>query len=338
MKSGGFPVRRRRSACAAVFLSVLFLAGVASAEKVRFILNWVPDGQQAAWFAGRELGYYKEKGLELEIITGSGSAKSVQAVGGKAAEFGLADMGEIIKGRAEGVPIKAVAIFLDKDLNVIYTLADSGIKNPKDLEGRTVGAPVWSSLRTVFPMLAKVNKVDMAKVKWVAMPPAAMAPSMYAGKVDSIATFTSVDHNMVEGAEKIGKKIHRIIFADWGVNTYSLALNTLDERIKGNPDQVRRFVHASVKSMAWAAKNSDKAVGILLKHYPQATHKSERLKWDTAHDSMLTETTLVNGLGFMTEEKMKFTRDAILGGLGKDLSSVGVKDLFTNEFLPQSPR
>ena len=143
----------------------------------------------------------------------------------------------------------------------------------------------------------------MAKVKWVAMPPSAMAPSMYAGKVDSIATFTSVDHNIVEGAEKIGKKIHRLVFSDWGMNLYSLALNTLDTRIQSNPDQVRRFIHASLKSLAWTSKNPGEAVDILLKHNPQSKKRSEMLKWQTANNSMLTETTIQYGLGYMTEKK-----------------------------------
>ena len=334
MKTGGIPLRRRFLTLLAVSLFTFSLAGIASAEGVRFILNWVPDGQQAAWFAAKDMGFYKAQGLDVTIISGSGSAKSVKAVAGKAAEYGIADMGEIIKGRAKGIPIKAVAVFLARALNVIYSLTDTGIQKPKDLEGRTIGAPVWSSLRTVFPLLAKVNKVDASKVKWVAMPPSAMAPSMYAGKVDSIATFTSVDHNIVDGAAKIGKKINRIIFADWGVNVYSLALDTLDERIKNNPCQVRRFVNASIRGLAWTAKNPDKAINILLKYYPQGTHKSERLKWNTAQNSMLTETTIQYGLGYMNEAKMKFTRDAILSGLGSK-KKIPVKDLYTNAFLPR---
>ena len=319
----------------AISLVTVLWTGSAYAEGVRFILNWVPDGQQAAWFAGREKGFYKEQGLDLTVISGSGSAKAIKAVGGKAAEFGLADMGEIIKGRARNIPIQAIGVLLAKDLNVIYTLTDSGIMKPKDLEGRTIGAPVWSSLRTVFPLFAKTNKVDTSKVKWVAMPPSAMAPSMYSGKVDSIATFTSVEHNLVDGAAKVGKKLHRLVFSEWGVNLYSLALNTLDERIKNNPGQVRRFVHASIKSLAWTAKNPDEAVRILLKSYPQATAKSERLKWNSAFNSMITETTLQHGLGYMTEAKVKYTRDAIMSGLGKNPCAVPVKDLYTNRFLPK---
>ena len=105
-----------------------------------------------------------------------------------------------------------------------------------------------------------------------------------------------------------------------------------------------RFVHRSkpwrlftivLKSLAWTAKNPDEAVGILLKSYPQATAKSERLKWNSAYDAMLTVTTLQHGLGYMSEAKVKYTRDAILSGLGKNPCAVAVKDLYTNEFLPK---
>ena len=335
MRKFGSPFKPFSLYLLGISLVTVLWTGSASAEGVRYILNWVPDGQQAAWYAGREKGFYKEQGLDLTVIAGSGSAKAVKAVGGKAAEFGLADMGEIIKGRARNIPVRAISILLAKAMNVIYVLKDSGIKKPTDLEGRTIGGPVWSSLRTVFPLFAKVNKIDASKVKWISMPPSAMAPSMYSGKVDSIATFTSNEHNIERGARAAGKKLHRFVFSEWGVNLYSLALNTLDERIKNNPSQVRRFVHASIKSLAWTAKNPKEAIKILLKSYPQATEKSEGIKWISAFNSMITETTLQHGLGYMTKAKIKFTRDAIMSGLGKDPSAVAVNDLYTNQFLPK---
>ncbi len=187
----------------------------------------------------------------------------------------------------------------------------------------------------MFPLLAKINKIDMAKVKWVNMHPSALAPSLYTGKVDSIAQYQTVERSIAAGARKAGTKIHTIKFRDWGVSLYSSALLTLDERIKNNAGQVRRFVHESIRGMAWAAKNPDKAVDIVVgKYYPQGKRELERIKWGYFVNSMLTETTLQHGLGYMTEEKVKFTRDAILGGLRKDPSKVPVKDLFTNRFLP----
>ncbi|MFQ5912552.1 MAG: ABC transporter substrate-binding protein [Nitrospinota bacterium] len=337
MKKGSFLPLRRSIILLAVFALSMGAFGRASAESVKFMLNWVPDGQQSAWFSAKEKGFYKKAGLDVTLMRGFGSAKTVKAVAGKAAEFGLADAGEIIKGRAKDIAVRAIGVFYAKDLNVIYTLQGSGIQTPKDLEGRTIGAPVWSSLRTVFPLLAKVNKVNAAKVKWVSMPPSGMRPSLLAGKVDSIATFTASDRILVEEANKLGKKIGRIIFADWGVNLYSLVLTALDERIQNNPDQVRRFVHASIQGMAWAAKHPDQAVRILRKVYPQGTHESELFKWKLAMNSMLTEGTMTHGIGYINPGKMKFTRDAILGGLGIS-KEVPVGDLYTNRFLPKGAK
>ena len=89
--------------------------------------------------------------------------------------------------------------------------------------------------------------------------------------------------------------------------------------------------------MAWTSKHPGVAVDILFKRNPQSTKQSEMLKRQTANNSMLTETTILYGLGCMTEKKMKFTRNAILSGLGKNPCAVAVKDLYnTNQFLPTS--
>lgn len=78
-----------------------------------------------------------------------------------------------------------------------------------------------------------------------------------------------------------------------------------------------RRKRASTRKMAWTSKHPGVAVDILFKHNPQSTKQSEMLKRQTANNSMLTETTILYGLGCMTEKKMKFTRNAILSGLGK---------------------
>ncbi len=106
MRNRGLFIRNQFITLLVSTLLVVFFAGTVSAEPIRLMLNWVADSEHAGWFAGLEKGFYKEQGLDLTIIPGAGSAKAVKAVAAKTAEYGEADMGEIIKGRSQGIPVR----------------------------------------------------------------------------------------------------------------------------------------------------------------------------------------------------------------------------------------
>jgi NitT/TauT family transport system substrate-binding protein len=63
---------------------------------------------------------------------------------------------------------------------------DTGIKGPKDLEGKSVGVPAGDAQRVLWPALARANSVDMDKVRLINIKPGAKAQSLGAKKVDAV--------------------------------------------------------------------------------------------------------------------------------------------------------
>ncbi|MEE8110840.1 MAG: ABC transporter substrate-binding protein, partial [bacterium] len=57
------------------------LATAWAAEKITFSLGWVPNGRDAAFFTAKGEGFYREAGLDVNIIRGYGGADVVQKVG-----------------------------------------------------------------------------------------------------------------------------------------------------------------------------------------------------------------------------------------------------------------
>ena len=56
--------------------------------------------------------------------------------------------------------------------------------------------------------------------------------------------------------------------------------------------------------------------------------------WDVGLDLALTPLTQKHGLGYISEEKMTFTRDTVTTHLKLPVK-VSVKDLYTDSFLPK---
>src|ERR1700747_1368899 len=77
----------------------------AAAEKIDFILNWVPGGDHAPYYYAKKMGWYAQKGIDLNLEPGKGSALAVQKVGAGVNPLGLADMGNALVARGKGADV-----------------------------------------------------------------------------------------------------------------------------------------------------------------------------------------------------------------------------------------
>src|SRR5918994_3481758 len=146
--------------------ALLATAGSASAqEKFTFALNWFAVGDHAAYWVALDKGYYKAKGLDVELQNSKGSGDSIAKVDTNRADVGLADAVVVIPRVAQGAKIKIVGAVFDLTPLNIWTRKDTGIAKPKDLEGKTLAAPPGDSQRQLFPAFARVNGLDASKVK-----------------------------------------------------------------------------------------------------------------------------------------------------------------------------
>ena len=59
--------------------------------EVTFRMNWKFTGPHAVYLLGKELGFYEEEGIDLQVMEGSGSVTTGQLIGNKSDDFGLAD-------------------------------------------------------------------------------------------------------------------------------------------------------------------------------------------------------------------------------------------------------
>ncbi|MEK9725904.1 MAG: ABC transporter substrate-binding protein, partial [Rhodospirillaceae bacterium] len=65
-----------KSAVAALAVTVVQAGPAAAAEKVNFVLNWVPGGDHAPVYWAKEQGWYDKVGIDLVIENGTGSGAS----------------------------------------------------------------------------------------------------------------------------------------------------------------------------------------------------------------------------------------------------------------------
>ena len=318
---------------ALVLVLVVAAAAPAAAQapqKVVFALNWFAVGDHAAYWVALEKGYYKEKGLDVELQNSKGSGDSIAKVDTGRADVGLADASVVVPRVAQGAKIKVVgAVFDNTPLN-IWTRKDTGISKPKDLEGKTLAAPPGDSQRQLFPAFAKINGVDESKVRWVNIEPAAKFVALSEKRADAVPDYTT---GQPFWEKAVGKD--NLVMMPWhrfGFDTYSMSIFASEKTMNERPKVLRDFLEASYRGWRDVMENPRAALEIFKKRVPEIDLALIEPNMMLGLDLMRTDRFAQNGIGWMDRSKMCRTVELINTYMDVP-RKVGCDEVFTNSFL-----
>ena len=142
-------------------------ASPARAEtKIRFSLDWIPGTVHAPFFIALYKGYYKTEGLDVPIDRGKGSAELVRQLASGVYDMGYPDISVVTdfnsKNPDKGFPVLMMGY--EQAPAAIVFLKSSGIKEPKQLEGKKLGSAANDATFKLFPIFAQHTGIDASKV------------------------------------------------------------------------------------------------------------------------------------------------------------------------------
>src|SRR5437660_1864159 len=241
-------------------------------DAVSLRLNWYFGGLHVPFYYGKEKGFYQAEGIDLTINEGRGSANTVQVVAAGSDTFGLADSSSVIATAAKGAEIKSVMSLLNSTGFSVVSLASAGIKTPKDLEGKKLAVSPGDPLGQLFRALAASNNLDMSKIRFVQVDPAAKVVAVLEKRVDALLGGADDQFFLIKYK---GETPAALRYADHGANIVGMTILTRDSTIKDKADLVRRFVRATVRSWEGAKKDPEAAVDATMKVKPDLNRASQ---------------------------------------------------------------
>ncbi|MCB2031661.1 MAG: ABC transporter substrate-binding protein, partial [Rhodoferax sp.] len=182
-----------------------------------------------------------------------------------------ADSSSLITTASKGAEVKSVMSLLNSTGFSVVSLASTGIRTPKDLEGKSFAVSPGDPLGQLFRALAAHNKLDMNKIRFVQVDPAAKVVSVLEKKVDALLGGADDQYFLIKYK---GQEPAALRYADHGANIVGMTILTTTSTIKNKPDLVRRFVKASVRSWEEAKKNPNAAVDAAMKVKPDLNRQS----------------------------------------------------------------
>lgn len=297
-------------------------------EKVVVTLDWYPNTNHTGLYVAKEKGYYKEEGLDVEIIQpGENSADQLVASG--KADFGVSSAEGITQARATDLPLVSIAAVIQHNTSAFASLPEAGIKSPKDFEGKRYGG--WGSPTEEATIKALMEKYGADSTKWTNI---TLGQTDFFSSIGKQADFEWIYYGWdgVE-AERRGIKINTIFLRDLDpdLDNYTPILVTNEDHIKNKPDLVKRFMAATAKGYEFAISNPDEAAESLLKNAPELNQ--DLVKRSQAY---LAKEYQSDAPQWGIQKKEVWERYANWL-MDKNLlpKRIDVDQLFTNDFLPK---
>jgi NitT/TauT family transport system substrate-binding protein len=311
-------------------VSLLAATAAQAQDKVTFRLNWLLYGFHTPFYLGLERGYYKDEGIDLTIGEGQGSVRAVQTVGAKGDMFGLADGGSVAAGASKGAPVKAVMAVTNSSPYSLAVRADSGIKTLKDVEGKTIATAPGEAGLQLLPGLFARNGVDMDKVKILRVEGAGKMVAVAEKRADGL--MAGLDNQSLT-LPKEGVPLIDFAYSKYGTNTVGLTIFTHTDLIKDNPDLVRRFVKATVRSFEAAKKEREASIKAGQKVKPDLETSLSLAQLKVGFGLMKTDATANLPTGHFAQKDWDDTLELMKKYMALE-TTIKSSDLFTNEFLP----
>ncbi len=228
-------------------------------QKVKLQLQWKHQFEFAGIYAAIEKGYYKEVGLEVELVEFSDSIDITQEVVKGNAEYALS-YSSIIAEYMNGAPIVMLANFFKQSPLVL--VAQKEIKTPKDLKNKKImGLSNNIHNLTLFSML---NKFDIKSEEIIHIKNKFSIDDFVNKKVDAMSVFTT---NELYQLDKKGVEYNIFDPVVYGSKYYDVNLFTSEKELLSHPDRVKKMRAASIKGWEYALNNQSEIVELILRKY-----------------------------------------------------------------------
>jgi NitT/TauT family transport system substrate-binding protein len=136
----------------------ILAASAASAQTpLNFALDWRFEGPAAPYFVAIDKGHFAEAGLDVTIEAGDGSVNTIPKIATGAFPIGFGDFNTVVRflDQNPGAPVTAVMMIYDKPAFAIVGRKSLGVSEPKDLEGKVLGAPAAGRSLGAVPDLCR---------------------------------------------------------------------------------------------------------------------------------------------------------------------------------------
>jgi len=256
-------------------------AGGGDLTPINLQLQWVTQSQFAGYFAAVDQGFYEDEGLDVTILEGAVDIVPQQVVASGQAQFGLAWVPKALVSNEEGAGLINIGQVFQRSGTLEVSWADSGITEPGDWAGKTVGT--WG-FGNEFELTAAISRFGVTDVNLIQQP---FDMSLLLNReVDASQAMTYNEYAQVleavnpdTGALYLPSDLNVIDFNDVGTAMLQDAIWVGSDWLADNEATAEAFLRATFRGWIFCRDNFDACVDIVLANGPAlgASHQAWQL-------------------------------------------------------------
>jgi NitT/TauT family transport system substrate-binding protein len=292
--------------------------------RVTVQLSWFHQAEFTGFYAAEQLGYFAEEGLQVSFVEGGPEVDFIAPVVNGTAQFGVAQPADLILARADGKPVRSIAVIYRRSPIVFFSHADLGITRPQDFVGKKIRSAITLD-QTLRAMMARVGiQPDQYEVVYLPGDVSLFASRevpVWAGFINVIAL----------DVQRAGYELNIIYPDDYGIHFYGDVLITTDDLIANDPDLAQRFARAVLRGWTYAVENPETIGEFVQKYNAEAEVALENAR-------MIASLPLVN----TGEDHIGWMKPEVWAGMEQTLREQGVltnpvevEKLYTLQFLEE---
>lgn len=299
---------------------------------VKVSLTWLHNAQFAGMYIAQDLGYYKNLGIDTQLIEFSENKNQMEMLSQGQVDFAIINSSELLKAIDKGYNVKAIAVIYDTSPYSLVSLANKNISSPSDFVGKTLGAKGGNEEASIlYDILLNEFNVNQSKIRF-SYPnfDTSEVDDLVSGTVDVIDVYRT-DQLYLFDQQQV--KYNLIKPESVGYQSYGDVLVTTSKLINDNPQLVANFVKATIDGWEYALDHQLEAVNVTMKYVSNQYKDQKYQEYILAQSEPLIRPSKAKKIGGMNYIVWRRLRDFFIQN--KIINhQFEVNQIYTTEFVP----
>jgi putative hydroxymethylpyrimidine transport system substrate-binding protein len=246
-----------------------------TAEKLTVILDWFPNPDHAPLILAKELGYFADANLDVDLIGPADPSDPPKIVAAGKADLAITYEPEFIVQVDQGMPLIRIGTLIDKPLDCVLALKSSGITSLRDLKGKRIGSGADGLSNNMLNIMLKhhqitANDVEIINVHYN------LSQALLTHQVDAV---TGMMRNFeIPQIEAERQQVIAFLPEENGIPHYSVLI-FVSHLNRAHDPRFARFLLAIKRATIWLGEHPDAGWKLFANHYPEANNPVNRASW-----------------------------------------------------------
>ncbi|MEN5275635.1 ABC transporter substrate-binding protein [Brucella sp. TWI432] len=249
-----------------------------ASDKFKLILDWYVNPDHGPIIVADKLGYFKDAGLDVEIIAPADASVPPKMVAAGQADLAISYQQQVHLDVHADIPLIRVGTLIDSPLNCLMVRDDGSVNSIADLKGKKIGFSVAGVEETLLGTILgnhdiKLSDIELINVNF------SLAPALMSKQVDAVmGAYRNIELNQMAVEGVAGKCF---FVEEEGVPVYDELVyvanaNKLDAAEK---ERISRFLAATEKAAQYIVNHPEQSYDLFASYSSELKDELNQRAW-----------------------------------------------------------